>query len=214
MLRQSYHSIKTLALSNSLPRSVFLEARIYDTTPCDVRIIGSWKAIHSEHVGNSVSDLLHLHIYIQGVPSARGLSWIDLHFECFTVCLILSGLTGIWQMRLGKMVEHPNQTKSNSGARPDGTPCSYTIREFFTKNITLKETTRRRCRRSFRCRSRDRSRRPWGTGTQCSVEISCTRWQFWSDTSFDWLELMSCVLVISSQHKPVSDQNCHFVCKL
>ena len=40
---------------------------------------------------------------LQGVPSVRGLGWVDLHFEYFTstVCSILPGLVGIWQTRLG-----------------------------------------------------------------------------------------------------------------
>ena len=29
------------------------------------------------------------------------LGWVDYDFECFTVCPILPGLTGIWQKRLG-----------------------------------------------------------------------------------------------------------------
>ena len=32
---------------------------------------------------------------IQGVPSARGLGWVDLDFECSNVCSILLGLMGI-----------------------------------------------------------------------------------------------------------------------
>ena len=48
---------------------------------------------------------------IQGVPSARRLGWVDINFECSTVCLILPGLVGIWQKHLGKMVEHPNQSQ-------------------------------------------------------------------------------------------------------
>ena len=35
------------------------------------------------------------------------LGWVDLNFDCSTVCPILPGLVGIWQKRLGKMVEHP-----------------------------------------------------------------------------------------------------------
>ena len=34
----------------------------------------------------------------KGVPCARGLAgWVDLNFECSTVCPILPGLMGIWQ---------------------------------------------------------------------------------------------------------------------
>ena len=58
------------------------------------------------------------------VPSALGLGCIDLNIECSTVCLNLPGLMGIWQKRLGKMVENPNQSQPNPGPRPDGTLCS------------------------------------------------------------------------------------------
>ena len=40
-----------------------------------------------------------------GVPCARRLGQVDLDLECSTVCPIL--LMGIWQKRLGKMVESP-----------------------------------------------------------------------------------------------------------
>ena len=33
--------------------------------------------------------------------------WIDLNFECSTVCSILLGLMGFWQKRLGKMGATP-----------------------------------------------------------------------------------------------------------
>ena len=38
---------------------------------------------------------------LQGVPSARGLGWVDLNFECSTVCPILPMLMGIRQKQLG-----------------------------------------------------------------------------------------------------------------
>ena len=39
--------------------------------------------------------------------------WVDLDFECSTVCQILPGKMGIRQKRLGKMVEHPNLCQTN-----------------------------------------------------------------------------------------------------
>ena len=39
-------------------------------------------------------------IQMQGDPFARGMSWVDLIFECFTVCPILPGLMGICQKQL------------------------------------------------------------------------------------------------------------------
>ena len=34
------------------------------------------------------------------------LGWVDMDFNCSTVCQILLGLVGIWQKRLSKMVDH------------------------------------------------------------------------------------------------------------
>ena len=51
------------------------------------------------------------------------LGWVDLDFECSTVCQILPGL--IMAGQLGKMVEHRNQSHLNQGLRPDGTPCTF-----------------------------------------------------------------------------------------
>ena len=56
---------------------------------------------------------------LRGVQSARGMGWVDLNFECPTVCLILPGLMEIWQ----KWLEHPKQSQPNPGPRADGTPC-------------------------------------------------------------------------------------------
>ena len=39
--------------------------------------------------------------HIQGVPSELRLGFVDLDFECSTVCPTLPGLMGIWQKRLG-----------------------------------------------------------------------------------------------------------------
>ena len=47
---------------------------------------------------------------IQGVPSVCGLGWVDLNFECSTVCSILLGL----------MAQHPNQSQPNPGPRAGG----------------------------------------------------------------------------------------------
>ena len=51
------------------------------------------------------------------------LGWLDLDFECSTVCPILPGLMGIWQKGLGKTVEHRNPSQPSPGPRPDGPPC-------------------------------------------------------------------------------------------
>ena len=47
---------------------------------------------------------------VQGVPSELRLGFVDLDFECSTVCPTLLGLMGIWQKRLGMMVEHRFQS--------------------------------------------------------------------------------------------------------
>ena len=39
--------------------------------------------------------------HAQGVPCPRKLGFVDLNFECSTVCPTLLGLLGIWQKRLG-----------------------------------------------------------------------------------------------------------------
>ena len=51
---------------------------------------------------------------IQGVPCARGLGFVDLNFECSTVCPILLGLMGICHKRLGRCARRWNiQIKVN-----------------------------------------------------------------------------------------------------
>ena len=60
---------------------------------------------------------------VQDVPSAPGLGWVDLIFECSTLCPILMR---IWQKRQdswARSLEHPNQSQPNPGPRADGTPC-------------------------------------------------------------------------------------------
>ena len=57
-----------------------------------------------------MKQIVYLDIHVQGVLSARGLGWVDLNFEGSSVCPILPWLMGIWQKRLGKMVEHTNQS--------------------------------------------------------------------------------------------------------
>ena len=47
---------------------------------------------------------------LQGVSSELRLGFVDLDFECSTVCLTQPGLKIIWQKWLGKMVEHRNQS--------------------------------------------------------------------------------------------------------
>ena len=56
------------------------------------------------------------------------LGWVDLEFESSTVCLILPGLVGIWQERLGSWARQWNSqipSQPNQGARPDELPCTY-----------------------------------------------------------------------------------------
>ena len=44
-----------------------------------------------------------LNLKLQGVPCARRLGFVDLDFECSTVCPTLLGLMGIWQKGLGSL---------------------------------------------------------------------------------------------------------------
>ena len=41
---------------------------------------------------------------LQGVQNELRVGFVDLYFECSTVCSTLLGLMGIWQKRMGKMV--------------------------------------------------------------------------------------------------------------
>ena len=61
---------------------------------------------------------------VQGVPSARGLGWVDLNCEFYTVCLILSGRMGIWQTHLGCSARGWNPTQPTSKSGWD-TLCKY-----------------------------------------------------------------------------------------
>ena len=70
--------------------------------------------------------------YLQGVPSSRGLGWVDLNFQCSTVCPIRPGLIGVWQKRLGKMAEHPNISQSIPVPGAHGTPCTATYIRMLT----------------------------------------------------------------------------------
>ena len=49
-------------------------------------------------------------------------TWVDLDFECSTVCPILPGKLAEVAEQLGKIVEHPNQSQPNPGECADGTP--------------------------------------------------------------------------------------------
>ena len=61
--------------------------------------------------GNARPINMYCEGLLQGVPTARGLGWVDLNLERSTVCPILPELMGIWQKRLGQMVKHPNQSQ-------------------------------------------------------------------------------------------------------
>ena len=51
---------------------------------------------------------------VQGVPSELRLGFVDLDFECSTVCPALLGLMGIWQKQLGSLARWWNtQIKVN-----------------------------------------------------------------------------------------------------
>ena len=47
------------------------------------------------------------------------LGWVDLEFECSTVCLILPGLMRIWQKRPGKIVPKSKSTLPRSTSKWD-----------------------------------------------------------------------------------------------
>ena len=65
---------------------------------------------------------------IQGVPSKLRLCYVDLDFECSTVCLTLLGLMGIWQKWLGSWARWWNteiKVNPTQVSAHQGTPCSF-----------------------------------------------------------------------------------------
>ena len=59
------------------------------------------------------------------------LGWVDLDFDCSTVCPILLGLVWIWQKRLSTWARWwniPNQSQPNPGLLGDGSLCRQFIK--------------------------------------------------------------------------------------
>ena len=55
------------------------------------------------------------------------LGWVDLDFDCSTVCLILLQLVGIWPEaaeQLARWWNIPNQSQPNTGLPGDWSPCT------------------------------------------------------------------------------------------
>ena len=118
-------------------------ADIWSFTGCPVRLLTSF-CWHENKSSITVQGELRL-------------GFVDLDFECFTVCLTLLGLMGFWQKQLGKMGEHsqPNLARSkstwearwttykktqlsiwcqqNSSNQPDGSPCTEYNQFLFTR---------------------------------------------------------------------------------
>ena len=86
-----------------------------------VKLVGFFVSSALSHAYLTSRSYKQMHL--QGVPSARGLGLVDLNCECSTVWPILPGVTGIWQKRLGNMVEHTNHSQLNPCPRADGIPC-------------------------------------------------------------------------------------------
>ena len=83
----------------------------------------------------------HYMCKLQGVRSACRLGYVDLDFECCTVCPILPGLMGIWQKQLGKMVEHQNLSQHNPGLRPVGSPCMPVLTPLYRRRRSRPRST-------------------------------------------------------------------------
>ena len=71
--------------------------------------LGPKQAARLAAITNYISREMRF-VYLQGVPTELRLGFVDLDFECSTVCPTLLGLMGIWQKRLGMMVEHRFQS--------------------------------------------------------------------------------------------------------
>ena len=85
----------------SLARAVYREADVYllddPLSAVDARVV---RLLFRNCIRRANSFGESAMYYLQGVPIARGLDWVDLDFECSTVCPILLGLMGVWQKRL------------------------------------------------------------------------------------------------------------------
>ena len=80
-------------------------------------------------------------------PSELRLGFFYLDLKCSTVFPTLLGLMGVWQKRLGKLVEHRNQSQPNPGLSSIGTPCtggpgSFTLICTFTTVFTFTHVVR------------------------------------------------------------------------
>ena len=93
---------------------------------------------------------------LQGVPSELRLGFVDLDYECSTVCPTLLGLMGIWQKRLGSLPRwwntdikvNPTQVSAHLGHPavhspserffPSQVPRLMGVRSSYTAKITLR----------------------------------------------------------------------------
>ena len=61
-------------------------------------ILAIWSILPGQNRGPYIRTRVHC---LQSVPSARGVGWVDINFDCSTVCPIVPGMMGIWQKPLG-----------------------------------------------------------------------------------------------------------------
>ena len=69
----------------------------------------------------------HDHCKYRVTHLLANLGWVDLDFDCSTVCLILLQLVGIWPEaaeQLARWWNIPNQSQPNTGLPGDWSPCT------------------------------------------------------------------------------------------
>ena len=77
------------------------------------------------YAGGATGDgINNVNVFASEVQADSSAPRPELGFSCSTVCPVMLGLTKIWQKRLCKMVEQPNQSQLNPGLRADESPCN------------------------------------------------------------------------------------------
>ena len=76
----------------------------------------------------TISDIRYLQYVCSVAHLLANQGWVDIGFGCFTLCLVLPGLMGIWQKWLSSWARWwniPNQSQPNPGSPGYGPLCTY-----------------------------------------------------------------------------------------